>query len=201
MSHDLETEQTAEMNRIETILYRMFGRPSGLLGRLGGKLLRGKGKITEWTLSLLAVQPTDHVLEVGFGPGISVELAAKATPDGFVAGIDYSQVMVEMARKHNAAAIRTGDVELRYGPAADLPYENERFENVFSINSMQVWSDARVGVREIRRVLKPGGTVALTFTPIAKQSREELRTILSDAGFDDVQFHDHDDGFCATANR
>lgn len=201
MSYDSNTEQTTEMGLLETILYRMFGRPSGLLGRLGGRLLRGKGEITEWTVSLLAVQPTDHVLEVGFGPGVGIELAAKATPDGFVAGIDYSRTMVEMARKRNATAIETGDVDLRYGPAADLPYADGSFEKVFSINSMQVWPDAVAGVRETHRVLKPGGTVAFTFTHISKQPRDELPTIFSNAGFDDINFHDHDDGFCVMANR
>lgn len=187
-----------DMTLSETILYRIFGRPTGLLGRLGGRVMAGgKNDMIEWVLALLSVQPTDHVLEVGFGPGDGIQLASTAASDGFVAGVDYSRPMVEMARDRNSSRIQEERVELRYGSATDIPYENGTFDTAFSINSMQVWPDARAGLTEIQRVLKPGGRVALGFTPHAHQSRTELMETLSEAGFEDVQLHESEHGICA----
>lgn len=129
----------------------------------------------ELALSELNVESTDHVLEVGYGPGLGIQAAAAATPEGFVAGVDYSREMVKLARKRNMSAIDAGHVDLQYGPADDLPYGDVTFDKVFSINSMQVWPDALAGLKELRRVLKPRGRIALAFTPIAGQSEDEVR--------------------------
>lgn len=189
------------MNPKDALLHRMFGRPRGCLGRLGGRLLTGddKREIAEWTLAELGVEPTDHVLEVGFGPGLGIQAAAAATPEGFVAGVDYSREMVELARKRNAEAIDAGHVNLRYGPADDLPYEDATFDAAFSINSMQVWPDPLAGLKELRRALKPYGRVALAFTPIAGQSEGEVRSLLGDAGFTEIRIRKGDVGICVLA--
>lgn len=179
----------------------MFGRPRGIAGRIGGQLMMGqdKRKMAEWVLSKVTIKPSDRILEVGFGPGLGIQAASAITTDGFVAGIDYSHEMVELARKQNAKAVETGRVNLRYGSAEDIPFENAVFDTVFSINSMQVWSDAVAGLWEMRRVLKSSGQVALAFTPIADQSRDELRPLLSQVGFSDIQIEKRKIGICATA--
>jgi hypothetical protein len=70
-----------------------FGHPSGLIGHLVGRLMARKNRERiAWAVDLLAVQPTDQVLEVGFGPGVAIEQVAKLAPAGFVAGIDHSAV-------------------------------------------------------------------------------------------------------------
>ncbi|GAA0239046.1 class I SAM-dependent methyltransferase [Halobacterium noricense] len=165
--------------------------------------MTGKDKraMAEWVLSELAVEPTDRILEVGFGPGLGIEVASAATSDGFVAGIDYSHEMVEMARKRNAAAVETGHVDLRYGSADEIPSEDAVFDTIFSINSMQVWPDAAAGLKEMRRVLKPGGRIAVAFTPIAGQSQDELRPLLTRVGFDDIRVEKQEIGICAIAEK
>lgn len=181
----------------------MFGRPRGLLGRIGGRLLatRGKRKMAECVLSELDVEPTDHVIEIGFGPGIGIQSAAARTPDGFVAGVDYSEVMVELALNQNAEDVEAGNVELRFGSVDDLPYEDGTFDLAFSINSMQVWPNPIEGLEEIRRVLKPSGRVVLGFTPSAGQSSDELQPLLSDGGFDNIRIEEKEMGICAIASK
>jgi ubiquinone/menaquinone biosynthesis C-methylase UbiE len=69
-------------------------------------------------VSLLDVQPTDRVLEVGFGPGIAIsELSQRVGPSGHVFGVDRSAVMLEHATRRNAAAIRSGFVTLSQASA------------------------------------------------------------------------------------
>lgn len=177
----------------------MFGRPRGMVGRIGGRLMTGQEKrdMAEWVFSEVGVASSDHILEVGFGAGLGIEVAVDATPEGFVAGIDYSQEMVEMARERNATAVETNHVDLRYGSVDDIPSEDAVFDMVFSINSMQVWPDAVAGLREIRRILKPGGQVALAFTPIAGQPSDELSVLLSRAGFGSIRIEDREGKICA----
>lgn len=150
------------MSLKDRILMRMFGRPQGLAGRLGGLILaRGNRPLAEEFVAFLDVQPTDRILEIGFGPGVAIELLAKAAPGVRVAGIDVSQEMVEQARARNAAAIRAGAVDLRHGTVERMPFEDEAFDLALAINSMQVWPDVDAGLREIRRVLRPGGRLAI----------------------------------------
>ncbi|WP_435159418.1 class I SAM-dependent methyltransferase [Haladaptatus sp. DFWS20] len=185
---------------LETFLDRTFGRPTGLLGRLGGKLMaQSKGEFTAWVITELDFEPDDHVLEVGFGPGIGIQQLAEAVPDGFVAGIDASPEMVEQARKRNVGTIHEGQVELRYGVADDVPSEDDVFDAAMTMNSMQVWPDAVTGLRELRRVVKPDGTVAIAFTHHSGQSKDELPKLLADAGFDEIRIEDRGDDFCAFA--
>ena len=139
------------------ILMRMFGRPTGLLGRLGGIIMaRTNQKVAAWAIDLLGVNPSDRVLEVGFGPGVGIQRLAKSASSGRVVGVDCSTEMVEQATARNAKAIEAGRVELREGSVERLPFEDETFNRALVVNSMQVWPDVVGGLREIRRVMKPG---------------------------------------------
>src|SRR5258705_13119150 len=85
-----------------------FGHPRGIAGRMVGWVMahrRSNRQRSRWAGSLLAVQPTDRVLEIGFGPGVAItELACRATR-GQVYGIDHSQLMARRDSQRNAAAI------------------------------------------------------------------------------------------------
>lgn len=166
------------------LLMHMFGRPKGFLGRLGGFIMANVNRDTAAQIvKLLDVQPSDKVLEVGFGPGVGIQLLLERITGGWVAGVDQSQEMVRQASTRNANALRSGRVDLRYGSAERLPFADETFDKVLAINSMQVWADADTGLREIRRVLKPGGNVALCFTISSGQSREGVAGSLGTAEF------------------
>jgi ubiquinone/menaquinone biosynthesis C-methylase UbiE len=150
-------------------------------------------------LGLLEVQPHDHVLEIGFGPGVGIALLAWVVSSGRVVGVDISEEMVEQVRVRNAESIQSGKAELRRGSVESLPFKNETFDKALAINSMQVWPDAVAGLRETRRVLKAGGRVALGFTSHSGQSKEGLTAALTAAGFADVHAVDIDQDFCALA--
>jgi ubiquinone/menaquinone biosynthesis C-methylase UbiE len=178
----------------------MFGRPQGVLGRLGGiTMARMNRNLAGRTIALLDVQPHDRVLEIGFGPGVGIELLSGVVSSGHVAGVDVSEEMVEQARIRNVEAIQRGKVELRRGSVEALPFAPEMFDKAMAINAMQVWPDAVAGLREIWRVLKPGGRVTLGFTPYAGQPRAGLTDVLTTAGFAGAQVVDIERDFCALA--
>jgi ubiquinone/menaquinone biosynthesis C-methylase UbiE len=114
------------------------------------------------------------VLEVGSGPRVGIELLTTLASAGYVAGVDISVEMVEQAKARIANGIKSGRVDLRYGSVEKLPFEDNLFDQALAINSMQVWPDAVTGLREIRRVLKAGASVALGFTPYSGQQRRGL---------------------------
>ena len=104
---------------------RLFGQPRGLLGRLGGLIMtRTNRSFAQWIISILEVQPDEKVLEIGFGPGVGIEILVTAISTGYVAGVDSSQEMVEQAKARNAKAIEAGLVQLQYGSVEKLPFPN-----------------------------------------------------------------------------
>jgi SAM-dependent methyltransferase len=102
------------MSFTRSLAMRMFGRPRGVLGRLGGHLMaRMNADFGEWVAGLLEIGARERVLEVGFGAGVIIEKLAGLVPEGHVAGVDASAEMVAQARARNAEAGRSGLVELR----------------------------------------------------------------------------------------
>jgi ubiquinone/menaquinone biosynthesis C-methylase UbiE len=187
---------------IRKLLVRMFGRPKGVLGRLGGAIMaRVNRDAAAQVIEVLDVRPDDKVLEVGFGPGVAVQLLLRRVPAGSVSGVDLSQEMVRQAAARNADALRNRRADLRYGSVERLPFADETFDKALAINSMQAWPDARAGLREIRRVLKHGGNVALGFTVNSGQPMEGVMESLAAAGFAQARIVDRSKLFCAIATR
>jgi ubiquinone/menaquinone biosynthesis C-methylase UbiE len=164
-------------------------------------LARGNRPFAEEVVTLLGVEPAQRVLEIGFGPGVAIALLAQAAPGVRIAGIDVSTEMVEQARARNAAAIRAGAVDLRHGTVERLPFADAAFDLALAINSMQVWPDVDAGLRALRRVLRPGGRVALAFTPRSGQPRAGVTARLEAAGFENARLAELRGGFCAMARK
>jgi SAM-dependent methyltransferase len=121
------------MSVMGNILLRMFGRPQGALGRLGGIIMaRTNAECGAWVTELLEILPTESVLEVGFGPGIAIQRLSNLA--GHVAGIDPSREMVRQARARNVGAIAGGRLDLRYGSVQSLPFDSDAFDKAIAIN-------------------------------------------------------------------
>lgn len=129
-----------------------------------------------WTVQLLDIQPTDKVLEIGFGPGFAVQQVAQSLTSGLIAGVDLSRTMVRSARRRNAKSLQQGQVDLRYGDVTNLPFPDHSFDKAFSINCLYFWNDMPSALSELQRVLKPGGTLVLTFLPLERWDTEKYGT-------------------------
>ena len=173
------------------VLDAAFAHPRGLLGWLGGTIMaRSTAQRNAWTLSLLDIGPDDCILEVGCGPGALIKTLSTRATAGSVVGLDLSATMLREASKRNAQAIREGRVRLEAGSSTDLPFEEASFDKVLSANSLPFWPDQEAGVREMQRVLRPGGMIALILQPRwartesdVKQIGEGLVSLLSQVGF------------------
>jgi len=175
--------------------------PTGLLGRLIARVMAVEtAKANEQLLMLLDVRPSDHVLEVGFGHGRTIERVAALAPEGFVAGVDLSAEMVRMATRRLQDLVQKQHVELQLGDSAQLPYVDGRFDKVYSLHTLYFWSNPARHLGEVRRVLKPGGRFVLGFTPGEDEQAgesfpatiyhfyniDEVRGLIEDAAFHDI---------------
>jgi len=110
-----------------------------------------------------------------------------------IVGIDHSELMFKQARKRNWAAIKEGRVDLRLGDIADLPSFEIGFDKVLSINTIFFWEKPIGILKHIRRLMNPGGVIALTVQPFnetddkAKSYGNQIMKYLEDAGFANVR--------------
>jgi ubiquinone/menaquinone biosynthesis C-methylase UbiE len=183
-------------------------KPSGWLGRLVVWNMNSRHrKLTDWGLSHVSIQPRDTILDVGCGGGKTVSKLADIAYEGKVYGLDYSDVSVAMARKLNAGWIDKGRVEIREGTVSELPFTSRMFDFVTAVETHFWWPDLTVGLREVHRVLKPGGTVVIVAevykgaatrtaklveryaprTGIKLLSVEQHRDLLGNAGYSEVR--------------
>ena len=113
----------------------------------------------QWAPRVAAIarlQAGDHVLDVACGTGaLAREAASRVGSSGFVAGLDASPGMLAVA------AERAPGIEWRQGSAEALPYPDERFAAVVSQFGLMFFGDRRQALYEMRRVLKPGGRLAV----------------------------------------
>lgn len=111
------------------------------------------------------VAPGDAVLDVCCGTGdLAFELAGRVAPGGHVVGCDFSEQMLDLARE-KAAERGAAAVRFEWADALQLPYDDDRFDAVTVGFGVRNFADRDRGLREMARVLKPGGRlVILEFT-------------------------------------
>lgn len=166
--------------RIINFLTKQFGNPRGFIGEfLGRRMAKGNVYDAQWTIALLNIQPNSRILEIGFGPGVSTQLASEKASQGFVSGIDHSETMVQAARKRNARAILSGRMKLDQGDVGSLPFPDETFDLAFSLHSIYFWPQPLNCLKELRRVLKTGGLLAITIQPEEKWTQKVDRTVMT----------------------
>ncbi len=128
-----------------------FVHPTGILGEVVGLILAYENRDrNQWAVLQLDIQPDDRALEIGFGPGLAIQMASQLATDGLVAGVDHSAVMLGQASRRNRRGVAQGRIDLRQGSAAVLPFADNTFDKAFTVNSFHQWSDSTAGLQEVR---------------------------------------------------
>ena len=154
------------MSLLESVASQLR-RPSGFVGRfvVARVLNRGNVPMNQLTVTSLDVQPDDHILEVGFGGGDLINRMAAVAARGRIAGVDFSPDMVEVCTKRFAQLLQAGRLELRCASADNLPYSSEHFSKACTVNTIYFWPNPIDPLRELHRVLRPGGRLVVCFNP------------------------------------
>lgn len=177
---------------------------SELVGIPDGAALASLGCGNPTAVASLAIGET--VLDLGSGAGIDVLLSAQRVgPDGFVYGIDMTDEMLDLARKHQEEAGAT-NVEFRKGMIEDIPLDDAAVDVVISNCVINLSADKPSVITEMYRVLKPGGRIGISDVvadnELSEKERlergswvgcfagalsfEEYTRDLADAGFADI---------------
>lgn len=176
------------------VIVEQFKHPHGVLGRLAGWIMshRESNRLrNEWVVSVLGIEPAHCVLEVGCGPGIALGAAAELASEGRVIGVDHSALMVAVAAKRNADAIASGRLEVVHGTAETAAGLGLQFDRVFAVNVVQFWDSPLETLHTLRRVMTPGGIIAVALQPRNKGATDEdaylaarrNQSLLEQAGF------------------
>lgn len=114
------------------------------------------------TISLLEPGPGQSILEVGCGTGVFLPLLAREVgPSGRVNGVDYSAGMVTDAGNKMAAAGLSQVVTVQEGDACHLPFPDDSFDAAHCERVLMHLEDPNVALREMVRVVRPGGRVVV----------------------------------------
>lgn len=153
-------------------------------------------------LGKMHLAPADNVLEVGSGTGWLSRRLAKLVPEGRVVGMDVSDEMIRRARR---SSVDCENVMFVTGEVEEIPWEPNFFSQAISVESSYYWRDPAAGIRDILRVLKPGGAAWMLINyyrdnPHCHQwggllavkthllSATEWSELFRTAGFGDVQY-------------
>jgi SAM-dependent methyltransferase len=128
---------------------------------LGGELHPGGAALTRRAFELIGLEPEDRLLDVGSGDGATVLLAAGEHGCRAV-GVEYGAGAVEEARRRAGELGFEDRVEFVAAEAAALPFADGTFDVVVSECSLCTFADKARAVGEMRRVLAPGGRLALS---------------------------------------
>ena len=139
-------------------------KPTGNLGSsVGDSMNRSNEPMYQQVLDHMQLKSGEHVLEIGFGNGKLFQKLFATAEHLQIAGIDYSLDMVQAAEENNAQAISSGSLELRQGNSDSIPFPDNSFDKVFCCNVIYFWENPADHLKEIYRVLKPGGIFYVGF--------------------------------------
>ncbi len=170
--------------------------PKGFMGRMMLRFMNfGHAPLTNWGLSHVDFKDHWTMLDIGCGGGATLQRLLKRSKDAKVYGIDISEESIAKARDVNAAQLDS-QVFLTQGSAAQLPYEDRKFDLVTAVETVYFWPELPKCLKEIYRVMKPGAIFAIMIEVVdgdsvwtnvvdgmTVYSPEQLKKLLEDTGF------------------
>jgi ubiquinone/menaquinone biosynthesis C-methylase UbiE len=178
----------------------------------------GHTAISTWGLKHLDIKPRDLVLDIGCGGGKNIARMLKKAYEGKVCGLDYAGASVEKSKNLNRKAVSSGRAEIRQGSVSENPWPDNTFDIVTAFETVYFWPDFVNDLREIRRVLKPGGVFFICNemnkpeegkTPyqfwidmldLKTYTARDFQKLLTEAGFIDIEIVPKGKtGVCVTA--
>ena len=133
-------------------------KPSGLLAaRVGNKMNRSNAFLYDFTIAAMQLADNESILEIGFGNGMFFDKLFSSAGNLTIAGLDFSPEMVKAATGNNVSTTNSGQLSLRLGSSDKIPFPDNSFDKIFCINVIYFWEHPADHLKEICRVLKPGG--------------------------------------------
>lgn len=184
---------------------KQLRRPHGKLANYVGEQMNlGNRDLYEFMLKNIDIKNGERVLEIGYGNGHFYKEIFEKSPDAEISGIDLSQIMHKEAVITNKELIEAGKLDLHHGTSDRIPYQDNIFDKVFCLNVVYFWDKPEDHLKEILRVLKPGGTFysgnrtketmkQMPFSPygFSMYDPEDWQAMLNNNNFNNTDFLRH----------
>lgn len=194
------------------------------VGELGSVLLDRMNESHEnlaiWGTEHLKINSNDIVLDIGCGGGVNLKRFAQIATNGEIHGIDYSDISVDKSIKLNEDLVNDGLVKVQEGSVSNLPFDDNYFDIITGFETVYFWPDFLNDLKEVYRVLKPGGTFLICNEASIKEesdkekykdiielldmniySENQLEDYLKKADFKDINIFKKDDWICTLASK
>ena len=151
-------------------------KPTGFKGRIIARIMAiAHRSIYKNVADALNLQQGDDYLEIGCGSGIFMKLYASHVRS--ITGLDHSEDMVKLATDYNRKRVEEGTAEFRQGVASELPWEDEKFSAAAAIATFMFWPKPLESLKEIHRVLCPGGRLVISLGWNADDGKDHSKHI------------------------
>ncbi|WP_418520107.1 class I SAM-dependent methyltransferase, partial [Megasphaera massiliensis] len=149
----------------------------------------------------------ETVLDIGCGGGANLKRMSSHVTTGHLTGVDYSETSVQTSRQTNEEAIKAGKMDVSQGSVEKLPFTDDSFDKITTVESFYFWPDPPENLKEVSRILKKGGTFLLIaeiyerpdLSPATRENikhynlynptPETFEDIFRNAGFTAVKLH------------
>lgn len=188
------------MKKFSEYIGSQFGNPRGAMGKICCLIMNViNRKMYKKIIRLADIPSGEKILDIGYGNGYMLRLMDKAFSSDMY-GVDISEDMKIKATASNRNAAKENRLHLQIGDCCRLPYQDNMFKAVSSVNTVYFWSDTLKGFSEIHRCLKDGGVfynavyakewldrLSYTKKGFQKFTPEQLKEFGYRAGFEKVE--------------
>lgn len=168
------------------LLAEQLRNPSRITGKFAAIVWdRRNAALNDVVFDMLDLEPSDRVLEIGFGGGFLLGRISTIVTDGWLARMDVSPAMVPHYSNCFRKRIKERKLGLKCAAAESLPYPSSDFTKLCRTNSIFYWQDVGQAISEIERVLRPGDNLVLCFTSkesLAKRNFARVIRLVEDEG-------------------
>ena len=145
-------------------LAKQLGNPEGEIGIEVANMMNATNiGMTKHAITSLNLNTNDVVLELGHGNCGHLSFLMKQAENLKYFGLEISELMQTEAKKSNQNYIENNLAEFELYNGTEIPFDNESFDKIFTVNTLYFWQNSDLFLNEIYRVLKPNGIFALTF--------------------------------------
>ena len=141
------------------------GNPKKPEGEAGAAMLDRMNsshyELTGWGLGFAFVKSGANVLDIGCGGGATLKRLADLVPGGHICGIDYSDISVRKSIELNSESVESHRMDIIHSSVESMPYSDDHFDLITTVESFYFWPDPENNLKEVCRVLKPGGKFLL----------------------------------------
>ena len=191
-----------------------FKKPTGLFGLFTSNLMiKGNRGKYESVINDLNIQSNDRILEIGYGPGLGINLIAERCNSCTIHGIDFSGLMYKRATRLNKKYIDDKKATLLLGDFLTMKIGTDEYDKIFCLNVVYFWDELQQPFAKINSLLKKGGMFCFYMahrdflikkkapdTIFNKYSLEQVTHALGQAGFSKID-HYSDQGYYIKATR